>query len=140
MNTTAIANITANVKTFDCGGFTLHKGTVKARVANGLVKRVKTLKYYGHEDIHFVMLPTAMSKADATKWLVDNKEWVYANAHEHMGSLYEGSGSNANNAATVAALATVSNVNEDNVIEGEYTVHKDMDAVDAEIAELLQLM
>ena len=77
-----------NIKTFDCGGFSLHNGNIKARVANGLAKRVSTLKYYGHEDIHFVMLPTTMSKADAIKWLMDNKEWVYANAHEHMSAAF----------------------------------------------------
>lgn len=56
-------------KLYTVAGFSTLNGVRKFRVANELAGRVRVLERNGHEEIHLVELPEAMSKAAAQAWL-----------------------------------------------------------------------
>lgn len=64
----------AATKTFTVAGSSVFFGVLALRFANDLASRTKTLKYYGHENIKLHVLPRAMTKEVATKWLRDNNK------------------------------------------------------------------
>ena len=73
-----------NEKTFDCAGFSTLKGVIKPRVANGLLKRYKTLERYGHKDIKLIMLPEPMTRRDAVNYVLEHSDRVYELADQHI--------------------------------------------------------
>ena len=59
----------SNEKRFTVAGTSTHNGTSKARFANDLTTRVKTLTKGGHTNIQLIELPNPMTKAEAVAFL-----------------------------------------------------------------------
>lgn len=60
----------ANEKTFTvCGTARNVDGTLKVRVANDIVSRIKTLVKYDCTDINLIELPEEMTKLDALEYI-----------------------------------------------------------------------
>lgn len=59
-------------KLYDVAGTSTYNGVSKARFANGLDVRLKTLVKGGHTNIELITLPTPMTKKDAVAFLQDN--------------------------------------------------------------------
>lgn len=60
-------------KIFTIAGLTTLNGVKTFRFANGKLNlRVNMLKHFGHKDINLVELPKAMTKVQATTWVLQN--------------------------------------------------------------------
>jgi hypothetical protein len=60
-------------KTFTIAGLTTLNGVKTFRFANGKLNlRVNMLNHFGHTDINLVELPKAMTKVQATTWVLQN--------------------------------------------------------------------
>lgn len=62
------------IRTFTCAGTSVFYGQLTLRFCNGTVARRKAvLEYHGHEDVRLQELPKAMTKEDATKYMIGKK-------------------------------------------------------------------
>jgi hypothetical protein len=60
-------------KTYTIAGTTLFNGVKTFRFANGKLNlRINMLRHFGHDEINLVELPKAMTKVQATAWLLQN--------------------------------------------------------------------
>lgn len=60
-------------RTFTNAGLSTRNGIRTFRFGNGPINlRVNMLRHFGHEDINLVELPKAMTKVQATAWVLEN--------------------------------------------------------------------
>jgi len=62
----------ATNKTFIVAGVSTLKGKTKLRFAND-VMRIKILDKNGHEDVHMINLPAAMTKGEIAQFMLDTE-------------------------------------------------------------------